>query len=246
MKYQHYIAAGVIASLCALSPAVRAQGAPPAPPAPGDAAEATGAAPGPGFVWMGGQWTSEAGQWKWLAAHWEQPPSTSAVWVAGHWVPSNGKWAWVNGAWSVQNAGQSQQVQPAYPVQTGVPMPSSPAPMVSGAYPEPAPDQQTVTTVYSPPDYSAEFDGTYPYYGYPYYAWSGYPWYWGYPGLAVGFGWGSGGWGHGYYHGGWGRGYGGWGRGYYHGGYAHEGGRGYSGHGSGFHGGYGGRSGSRH
>jgi hypothetical protein len=148
----------------------------------------------------------------------------------------------VNGAWSVQNAGQDSQARPEAPqAQSGVPMPSSPAPMVSGQYPPAMPSgQETVTTDYGPADYSAEYDGPYPYYDYPYYAWSDYPGYWGYPGLGLGFGLGP------VYVGG-GRGYFRGGRGYVHGrGYIRGGGRGFSGHTAVAHGGFGGRTVSHH
>ncbi len=153
---------------------------------------------------MAGHWNSEGGQWKWVAAHWELPPSRSAVWVGGHWVPQGGSWAWVNGAWNVTDTAQSQ-AGPPQPPAAGVPTPSTPAPTIDGAY---APggvvraiDQPPVTTDYGPVEYSTP----YPDYGYlPYYGWD-----WGfYPGAFID-------WGPGFY--GWGgygfAGYGGWGRG---------------------------------
>jgi hypothetical protein len=207
---------------------------------PGGAAPAAdnpmpGAAPAQGYVWMSGHWDSENGQWKWVAAHWEQPPSRSAVWVAGHWVPSGSGWAWVNGAWNVSDAPQGQSGPPQPPGQ-GVATPSSPAPYVDGQYQgqygpggvvRSADQAPVVQADYGTVDYSASYyPYAYPGYVYPSYGWVGDPWYWGYPGVALGFGFGGiyGGWGHGYGFGG--RGYGGRGFGG-HGGY---GGHGFGGH----------------
>jgi hypothetical protein len=199
-------------------------------PAIADTVDTTGAAPAPSqaSVWMGGHWDSVGGQWKWVAAHWEQPPSSSATWVAGHWVPQAGKWAWVNGAWNVGDPGQTQSGPPQPPASPGSlqdspaqlengPEPTSAAPYVDGQY---GPggvtrvaDQGEVVTDYGPDYYSS--------YGYPY-AYDAYPWGWGWgaPFFAVGFGGRVGGYGHyGYGH-------------YGHGGYGHGGSGGHFSHGS--------------
>jgi hypothetical protein len=161
-----------------------------------------GAPPSEGYVWMSGHWTSEGGQWKWLAAHWELPPSRSATWVSGHWVSSSGSWAWVNGAWNVPNAEQAQGGPPQPPGQYGpggaaaVPSPSSPAPYVDGQYQGQygpggvtrAIDESASTTDYGPIDYSQAY---YPGYAYPGYYYAGDPWFWGFP-VALGFGFGPG------------------------------------------------------
>ncbi len=199
-------------------------------------AQASGAAPSPAYVWMGGQWNSEGGQWKWVAAHWELPPARNAVWVAGHWAPADGKWTWVNGAWNVGDAPQSQSAPPQPPGEPapsqmqagaqGVPMPSTPAPYIDGQY---GPggvsrviDQPPVTTDYGPVEYDAP--AYYPSY-YPGGYWAGDPWFWGaFPIGYLGFGWGHGYYGRGGYHGGWG--HGGWG----HGGHGYAGHAGYGGH----------------
>jgi YXWGXW repeat-containing protein len=166
-------------------------------------------APAAGYVWMGGHWDSDAGQWKWVAAHWELPPSTSATWISGHWVPEGGKWSWVNGAWNVSDAQQAQSAPPQPPGSPGAmqdgsgqfvsPSPTGAAPYVDGEY---GPggvtrvvDQGEVVTDYGPVGYYPSYVG---------YAWDAYPWYWGAPFFAVGFGGHFGGYGHyGYYgHGG--------------------------------------------
>jgi hypothetical protein len=203
---------------------------------PGTPEAAASPAPTQASVWMVGHWNSEAGQWKWVAGHWENPPSPSAAWAEGHWVPSNGGWTWVNGTW---NVGRSEQASsPPMPPSPGeqanppsgsqaVPMVSSPAPYVSGQY---VPNGQVpVVTDYGPIDYSA--DGYYPgyYYGGSPWFWGGYPGYYGF-GLGIGpvfFG------GRGFGHGGFGRGgFVGHGGGHFGGGHfgGHGGGGGHFGH----------------
>ena len=57
-----------------------AAGAP--PPAP---VETVVVAPGPGYVWVDGEWTWNGG-WVWVTGHWLVPPYPHAVWVRGGWV----------------------------------------------------------------------------------------------------------------------------------------------------------------
>jgi len=51
------------------------------PPAP---VETMVVAPGPGYVWVGGEWIWNGG-WVWMAGHWIVPPYPHAVWVHGYW-----------------------------------------------------------------------------------------------------------------------------------------------------------------
>jgi outer membrane lipoprotein SlyB len=67
----------------------------PPPPPP---AETIVVAPGPGYVWIDGEWAWN-GRWIWLAGHWGYPPHPRAVWVRGYcyrgpqgWHPSAGHW----------------------------------------------------------------------------------------------------------------------------------------------------------
>jgi hypothetical protein len=170
-----------------------------------------GAAPSPSHVWMAGHWDSDAGQWKWVAAHWELPPAQSATWVAGHWVSQSGKWVWVNGAWNVGEAPQAQAGPPQPPG------PAGPDGALSAAEPyTPSPSaymsdadgpggvsrvasEGSVVTDYGPATYS-----TYPDYSYAYgYGYAGYPWLWDGAFIGLGFGprfygghYGYGGYGH--------------------------------------------------
>ena len=52
------------------------------PPAP---VETVVVAPGPGYVWVDGEWIWNGG-WVWMAGHWIVPPYPHAVWVRGGWI----------------------------------------------------------------------------------------------------------------------------------------------------------------
>ncbi len=231
-KKRFLLAGAACAVLCATGLAVVPA---PAGETPVDSPVA-GSAPSQGYVWMSGHWDSQSGQWKWVAAHWELPPSRSAAWVGGHWAPSGTSWVWVNGAWNIAGEPQEQAGPPQPPGQepsaTGVPTPGTPAPMVGqygpgGVYrdaDQPAGPGDYGTVDYSPGYYPAY---GYPGYAYPDYGWAGDPYYWGFPGIALGFGFGPGylGWGRGFSGGFRGRGFAGHGGGFSHagGGFAHAG-----------------------
>lgn len=51
----------------------------PPPPAPVDAVVV---APGPDYVWIGGEWVWHGG-WVWVGGHWGHPPYAHAVWIPG-------------------------------------------------------------------------------------------------------------------------------------------------------------------
>jgi outer membrane lipoprotein SlyB len=72
---------------------VVAQGAPPAPPA-----ETVVVAPGPGYVWVGGEWVWN-GRWVWVGGHWAYPPYQRAVWVNGYWWKDYHGWHRTPGYW---------------------------------------------------------------------------------------------------------------------------------------------------
>lgn len=179
-------------------------GSPPVSPAPAES-QVTGTAPSPAYVWMSGHWNSEGGQWQWVAPRWELPPSRSAVWIEGHWVPSGNSWVWSNGAWNVGTPSQSPASPPqlpdeasisAAPEGAGVPVPSTPAPAVTGQFSQgaqvPVAGQPPVVTDYGP-DYDVYYPGYY--WGGSSWIWGGYPGYYGF-GLGLGpvvFGWGHGG-----------------------------------------------------
>ena len=69
------------------------QQAPPPPPA-----ETVVVAPGPDYVWIGGEWVWNGG-WFWVDGHWAYPPRPHAVWVGGRcwhdgygWHDERGHW----------------------------------------------------------------------------------------------------------------------------------------------------------
>jgi outer membrane lipoprotein SlyB len=70
---------------------------PPAPVAP--PAEVAVAAPGPDYIWVGGEWSWEGGAWVWVGGHWMLPPHPHAVWVVGRsWHDAYG-WHHERGYW---------------------------------------------------------------------------------------------------------------------------------------------------
>lgn len=54
-----------------------------APPPP--RVETVYVSPGPGYVWVGGEWEWR-GRWVWTSGHWAYPPRPGVVWVSATWV----------------------------------------------------------------------------------------------------------------------------------------------------------------
>jgi hypothetical protein len=67
-----------------------------APPPP--QAEVFGAAPAPGYIWMGGYWGWAGGRHVWVAGHWA-PGRPGYHWVGHHWVHRDGGWRLAEGRW---------------------------------------------------------------------------------------------------------------------------------------------------
>jgi outer membrane lipoprotein SlyB len=67
-----------------------------APPPP--LVETVVVAPGPGFVWIGGEWAWHGG-WVWVGGHWGYPPHPQAVWVRGSWYHGSRGWSRSPGHW---------------------------------------------------------------------------------------------------------------------------------------------------
>ncbi len=79
----------------ASQPAATVVQAPP-PPAP---VETVVVAPGPGYVWIGGEWAWGGAGWFWVAGHWAYPPYPNAVWISGRrWHDGYG-WHYHRGYW---------------------------------------------------------------------------------------------------------------------------------------------------
>ena len=84
---------GSVGANTAAPSTVVVQQAPPPPPV-----ETLVVAPGPGYVWIGGEWIW-AGGWVWRAGYWGLPPRGYSVWVGGrawhdgqHWHAERGHW----------------------------------------------------------------------------------------------------------------------------------------------------------
>jgi len=70
----------------------------PGPPPP-VRAEAFGAAPGPGFVWINGYWGWRGGRYDWVGGRWDRPPRPRAVWVAPRWERRGERYRFYEGRW---------------------------------------------------------------------------------------------------------------------------------------------------
>lgn len=68
------------------------------PPPPAPAENVTVVAPGPDYVWIGGEWIWN-GRWVWVAGHWGLPPYPHAVWIRGGWVRGPYGWHREPGHW---------------------------------------------------------------------------------------------------------------------------------------------------
>jgi len=55
-------------------------------------------APGPDYVWIGGEWVWN-GRWFWVGGHWGYPPYPHAVWVRGYWGRGSHGWSRAPGHW---------------------------------------------------------------------------------------------------------------------------------------------------
>ncbi len=67
------------------------------PPAP--RVEVYSAAPGPGYVWIGGFWDWRGGGYVWTPGYWTRPPRPHARWVPGRWSPRHGGYCYERGYW---------------------------------------------------------------------------------------------------------------------------------------------------
>ena len=68
------------------------------PPQPVQAGTYVGA-PGPDYVWVGGEWTWNGVAWVWVGGRWVLPPRPHAVWVAAYWTRGPYGWYRVGGYW---------------------------------------------------------------------------------------------------------------------------------------------------
>jgi hypothetical protein len=78
----------------AAQPVVSTPVAPPPPPV-----ESLVAAPGPGYIWIGGEWAWQGGAWVWVGGHWILPPYPHAIWIAGRSWRDHYGWHHERGYW---------------------------------------------------------------------------------------------------------------------------------------------------
>jgi len=68
------------------------------PPSP--ETETVAVAPGPGYIWIGGEWQWNGAGWVWIGGRWAYPPWPGAVWVHGYWYRGPfGGWRHAHGHW---------------------------------------------------------------------------------------------------------------------------------------------------
>jgi len=67
-----------------------------APPPP--ESDVVVASPGPGYVWVGGEWVWN-GRWVWAPGYWAAPPYAGAIWVRPYWVRGRYGWRREPGHW---------------------------------------------------------------------------------------------------------------------------------------------------
>src|ERR1700730_13255448 len=55
-------------------------------------------APGPDYIWLGGEWVWRGGRYHWREGHWERLRNGRA-WADGHWEHAGNGWRWQRGHW---------------------------------------------------------------------------------------------------------------------------------------------------
>lgn len=63
---------------------------------PADVVYVRPVSPGPGYVWIDGDWVWRGGTYRWHEGRWRR---TSRTWQAGHWQPVGAGWRWNRGHW---------------------------------------------------------------------------------------------------------------------------------------------------
>ena len=65
---------------------------------PADVVYEHGVAPGPGYIWIDGDWTWSGGRYVWHNGYWGHPRPGRA-WVGGHWDHGARGYHWNRGHW---------------------------------------------------------------------------------------------------------------------------------------------------
>ena len=58
--------------------------------------------PGPGYVWINGDWDWDGGRWVWVRGRWDRPAAPDVVWVRPHYRHEYGAYRYEPGHWSNQ------------------------------------------------------------------------------------------------------------------------------------------------
>ncbi|MDP4263262.1 MAG: YXWGXW repeat-containing protein [Bacteroidota bacterium] len=53
--------------------------------------------PGPGYIWIEGDWIVRDGHYHWREGHWVR--NRNRVWIGGSWESRNNGWYWRRGHW---------------------------------------------------------------------------------------------------------------------------------------------------
>jgi hypothetical protein len=64
---------------------------------PADVVYVRPASPGPGYVWIGGDWVYRGGSYRWHEGRWAR--GRARTWSDGHWQQSGNGWRWNRGHW---------------------------------------------------------------------------------------------------------------------------------------------------
>jgi hypothetical protein len=68
-------------------------------PPPPVRVEAYGSAPGPGYVWINGNWGYRGSRYEWNGGRWERPPKGHRHWEDGRWEHHGSQYRWHEGHW---------------------------------------------------------------------------------------------------------------------------------------------------
>jgi WXXGXW repeat (2 copies) len=65
---------------------------------PADVVYDQGVAPGPGYVWIDGDWVWGGGRYAWHNGHWDHPRA-GRTWQKGSWAHTSHGYHWNGGRW---------------------------------------------------------------------------------------------------------------------------------------------------
>jgi hypothetical protein len=65
---------------------------------PSEVTYARPASPGPGYVWIGGEWEYSGNNYHWREGSWQQPRE-GRTWKSGYWENNKKGYKWHKGGW---------------------------------------------------------------------------------------------------------------------------------------------------